>query len=50
MTAWLSETGGAAAMRDTDFTKVGIGIVTGPAPQGMPAGTWVWVTPLLMKP
>lgn len=50
MTAWLSETGGAAAMRDTDFTKVGIGIVTGSAPQGMPAGTWIWVTALLMKP
>ena len=49
ITAWLSETGGAASMRDTDFTKVGIGIVTGPAPQGMP-GTLVWVTALLMKP
>jgi uncharacterized protein YkwD len=47
--AWLSEVGGAASMRSTSYTKIGIGIVTGPAPQGMP-GTWIWVTALLMKP
>jgi len=47
--AWLSEVGGAASMRSTSYTKIGIGIVTGSAPQGMP-GTWIWVTALLMKP
>ncbi|MCE1195933.1 hypothetical protein LWX53_05485 [bacterium] len=49
MTAWLSQGGATAAMRSASFTKVGIGIVTGPAPQGMP-GTWIWVTALLVKP
>ena len=49
MNAWLGQGGGAAAMRSASFTKIGIGIVTGPAPQGM-SGTWIWVTALLVKP
>jgi uncharacterized protein YkwD len=49
MNSWLGQTGGTTTMRGATFTKVGIGIVSGPAPAGSP-GTWIWVTILLAKP
>ncbi|MCX7026008.1 MAG: hypothetical protein NT061_00660 [Spirochaetes bacterium] len=49
MSGWLAQTSGTTTMHSVTFTKIGIGIVSGPAPTGIP-GTWIWVTVLLVKP
>ena len=49
MTSWLNNTAGQTAMRSTAFTKIGIGIVNGSGPNGMP-GTFVNTVVLLAKP
>ncbi|HEY9053768.1 MAG TPA: hypothetical protein VIO60_03005 [Rectinemataceae bacterium] len=49
MTSWLSNTGGQIAMRNAAFTKIGIGIVDGAGPNGVP-GTYVNTIVLLAKP
>ena len=50
MTRWLSETAGTAAMRNSGFTKIGIGMTTCPATGGAPGSTWYSVVVLLAKP
>jgi hypothetical protein len=50
MTLWLSQTGGTAAMRNSGFTKIGIGMTTCPATGGAPGSTWYSAVVLLAKP
>jgi hypothetical protein len=50
MGGWLAGAGGADTMRDSIFTKIGIGMVVGTNIATPPGGTWHSVVVLLAKP
>jgi len=48
---WISQAQALANMTSSSFTKIGIGITTGPAAEGAPGGgTWIHVCILMVKP
>ena len=50
MNTWLSQSGGTAAMRNSGFIKIGIGMAEIAAVGGAPGESWVCVVVLLAKP